>query len=187
MAKATLELPNGTKVVVEGTPEEVTKLLDFYGGGSGGSESSSQPTGRKKTKKKASKKVAHTPKDSKKADEPDLPEIVNLIKNCDEAEDIETRILDQTSQVNRVLLPLYIVHEYLDNAYKLTSGEIATITTELGVPINQPNAAHTLSGTASKYVVGDRVRKKGQAVRYKMSRRGVKYLSAVIRGAEDDN
>lgn len=117
----------------------------------------------------------------------DLSRIVNLAKNSDEAEDIERHILDRASQVDRTLLPLYLVHEHLDNAFGLSSGEVCKITTDLGVPVSQPNASKTLSGTAAKYVIGDRVRKRGQLVRYKLSRRGVQYMQAVIRGKADEN
>ena len=30
MAKASIQMPNGTIVQIEGTPEEVKKLLEFY-------------------------------------------------------------------------------------------------------------------------------------------------------------
>jgi hypothetical protein len=32
MAKASIELPNGTAVNIEGTTEEIQRLLEFYGG-----------------------------------------------------------------------------------------------------------------------------------------------------------
>jgi len=178
MVKATLELPNGTKVLIEGTPEEVKKLLEFYGGGATSIPKKSTRPSRKRTKQ---------PQSSITEDgaTPDLAGIANFVKNCDDAEDIETRILDRTSQVDRILLPLYIVHQHLDNAYGLTSGDVSQIISDLGVSVQQPNVARTLAGTASKYVIGDKVRKKGKAVRYKLSRRGVKYLSAVIQGEED--
>jgi hypothetical protein len=72
------------------------------------------------------------------------------------------------------------------NAHALSSGEISKITADLGVPVSQPNVSKTLSGTAAKYVMGDRVRKKGQPVRYKLSRRGLQYLQSVIRGKDSE-
>lgn len=177
MAKATLKLSNGTSVVIEGTPEEVHRLLSLYSGDS----PKSIPESRRPARKKAS-----AVKDEA-GDHPDLADIVNLIKTCDEAESIEEQILDRTSQVNRILLPLYVIHEYLGNAVGLTSGEIKKITTELGIPVSQPNASHTLSGTASRYVVGDSMRKKGRPVRYKLHRRGVQYLKSVIADGQNEN
>ena len=183
MAKAVIELPNGTSVVIEGTPEEVRKLLEFYGG--------SAPTDKRGRKEKA-KKTGQQGSERQQSREtevnknqPDLAEIINLIRNSNDAEIIEATILDRTSQVNRVLLPLYIVHEHMNNSFGLTSGDISKITVNLGIPIQSPNVSNTLSGTASRYVMPDKVRKQGQPVRYKLSRRGVKYLTSVIHGTED--
>jgi hypothetical protein len=178
MAKATIELPNGTSINIEGTPEEVRKLLEFYGAASTGRV----PDSKKEKKPKKRVTAANKPDTT---EQPNLPEIVNLIRNSDEAEKIETTILDRTSQVNRILLPLYIVHEELANAYGLTSGDISKITTNLGIPVQTPNVSNTLSGTAARYVMPDKMRKRGQPVRYKLSRRGVKYLGSVIAGTED--
>lgn len=175
MAKATLKLGNGTLVTIEGSLEEVRELLSHYEGepsiSGGGTTGSAQRTGGSRQAAKASPGATV-----------DLAAIVNLVKDCDEAEAIETNILDRASQVDRTLLPLYIVHEYLDNAFDLTSGQIAKITADLGIPISQPAASRALSGTASKYVMGDGVKRKGKPVHYKLSRRGVKYVHDVIRG-----
>lgn len=175
MAKVTLKLSNGTTVTIEGAHDEVKALLDFYGGVEASPLSKEVKGASKQIKRKARKAQA----------KPDLSEIVNLVKDCDEAEAIEEHILDRTGQVDRTLLPLYIVHEYLDNAFGLTSGEIYKITRDLGIPISQPNASRTLSGTASKYVIGDKVKARGKAVRYKLSRRGVKYLKQVLKDGGD--
>ena len=113
---------------------------------------------------------------------PDLTEIINLIKNCDEAEVIEVNILDKVARVNRTLLPLYIVHKYLDNTHGLTSKEVSQILTELGIPIHIANVSGILSGTASKYVIGDRIRKRGRPVKYKISRRGILYFKEMLKG-----
>jgi hypothetical protein len=115
-----------------------------------------------------------------RASAPSLSEIVNLAKNCDESESIGRHILDKTSQVDRTLLPLYIVHEHLDNAFGLTSGEIAKVTKGLSVPVHISNVSKTLTGVAARYVVSDTIPKKGQAVQYKLSRRGLQHLQGVI-------
>ncbi len=177
MAKASLKLPNGTVVALEGTPEEVKRLLELYGG-------ASAPTGKASPRSRKPRGRATRPDRSTQTSEgkPDLNQIVTLVKNCDEAEAIESQILDRAAQVDRTLLPIYIVHEHLDNAFGLTSGEVNKITKDLGIPISQPNASRTLSGTASKYVIGDKVKIKGQPVRYKLSRRGLKYMKEVLAG-----
>jgi len=178
MAKASLKLSNGTVVTLEGTPEEVKELLELYGG-----ERQPAPKGAPQQRKhpKPQPVERRAERDETKGDgNLDLNAIVTLTKDCDEAEVIEKQILDRPAQVNRTLLPLYIVHEHLDNAFGLTSGEVTKVTTDLGIPISQPNASRTLSGTASKYVIGDKVKIKGQAVRYKLSRRGIQYMKQVL-------
>ena len=188
MPKASLTLPNGTVVQIEGTSEEVRVLLQYYSGAAdssgSGSDNTARRTGRRSRRRKvASQKSADKPRE----DLPDLSQSVNLAKTCDEAEDIEREILDRVSQVDRTLLPLYIVHQHLKNEFGLTSGEVSKITNDLGVPVSGPNASRTLSGTAAKYVIGDRVRKKGQPVRYKLSRRGSQYMQSVISGGSNAN
>jgi hypothetical protein len=180
MAKATFTLPNGTVVNIDGKPLEIQQLLNLYAGSHG---AVSTPLGgtKKRTTTKTSKVASATL--SKGVN---LAEIINFVKNCDEAENIEKNILDRISQVDRVLLPLYIVHEYMGDAYSLKTGEINKVTVDLGIPISTANISHTLSGTASRYVISDRVRKKGQPVGYKLSRRGLHYLKAVIKGTKNE-
>lgn len=184
MAKASLKLPNGTLVTLEGPPEEIKQLLEAYSGASTSNNSGQSARRPRKSTPRARPKMGAAEKDDE--GKPDLNAIVTLVKDCDEAEAIETQILDRTAQVDRALLALYIVHEYLDNAYGLTSGDVKKVTTDLGIPISQPNASRTLSGTASKYVIGDKVKVKGQAVRYKLSRRGVQYMKGVLTGSNSD-
>jgi len=172
MVHASLTLPNGTTVNIDGNPDEVKKLLDFYGAKPKEPEKPPQPG---PSRREVGQETAA-----------DLTEIVRLVKDCDEAEAIERNVLNRSSQVDRTLLPLYIVHEYLSNAFSLSSGEISKVTTDLGVPVSQPNASTTLSGTAAKYVIGDRVRKRGQPVRYKLSRRGMQYMQSVIRSQANE-
>ncbi len=179
MLNTSFKLPNGTEVTAKGTVEEVSKLLDFYSdSGAGEKPPQRKPT---KTQSGSSGKV----KTDKEV--PDLAEIVNAVKNCDEAEAIETQILDRTSIVNRAILPLYIVHQQMANRFGLTTGEVSKITTNLGVPIATSNVSRTLSGSAKSYVIGDKIRKKGQPVRYKISRRGLKYLKSVIEESKGEH
>ena len=65
MAKATLTLPNGTHVVVDGSPEEIAKLMSLYSGEGGTTGSQTQSlhetsqnksgSGKKETKSSAKK------------------------------------------------------------------------------------------------------------------------------------
>jgi hypothetical protein len=108
--------------------------------------------------------------------------IVNHAKSCDEAESIETCILDQADQLARVLLPMYIMYEHMNNEHGLTSGQISKVTVQLGVPVKLPNVSKILSGSATKYLIGDAVRRNGQAVKYKLSRRGHAYVKEILTG-----
>jgi endonuclease YncB( thermonuclease family) len=182
MPKASIKLPNGTSVAIEGSSEEVAKILALYGGASNASEASTSSQEKQTKSKSVTQKAKGTTTTKKHAGvKPDLPTIIQLIKTCDEAEVIETKILDKVARVNRILLPLYMVHEHLHNAYGLTSGEVSQILINIGTPVSVSNVSTALSGTASRYVNGDTVRKKGQAVRYKIIRRGVTYFKGILR------
>jgi hypothetical protein len=177
MPKASLTLENGTVVTLDGTVPEIHELLSFYGPKKQDRvDNHANPATARRT---AQKTVA--PKPETPHDEVDLVAIVNHIKSCDETENIETHILDQSEQLPRVLLPMYTVYEHMNNVYGLTSGQISKVTIQLGVPVKISNVSTTLSA-AAKYVIGDTVRKTGQAVRYKLSRRGHAYLKEIISG-----
>lgn len=180
MPKASLTLPNGTLVTIEGTASEVHELLSIYGAAN---PKPASGHAHKMPVRDSSQKPA-SPTEDAASTEVDLVAIVNHVKSCDEAESIETRILDQTDQLPRVLLPMYIVFEHMGNAGGLTSGQISKVTIQLGAPVKLPNVSKTLSGAAAKYIIGDVARKPGQAVRYKLSRRGHTYMKEVIQGGK---
>lgn len=182
MPKAKIALPDGTVVEIEGTPEEVAKLLSLYGASKDERPSTAENKAKPKKKRSSQARKSQTIRSAGEDSEDiiDVAAIVNIVKDCDEAENIETAILDKTSVVDRILLPLYIVQLHMGGSHTLTSGDISKVTSELGIPVSQPNTSRALSGTASKYVMGDKARKKGQAVKYKISRRGVKYIESVL-------
>ena len=175
MAKATLTLANGTVVTIEGETDEIQKLLSSYG---------AKPEER--TSKEIKPPLQKEQNDSSTDDGVNLSILVNTYKSSEEAEQIESNILDRSSVVDRILLPLYLAHNYLGENIALTSGEIAKFLSQLSINIFQPNIARALSTSASKYVIGDKVRKKGQAVKYRLSRRGLLYLKSVIKGNSDE-
>lgn len=184
MPKASLTLRNGTTVTIEGTAMEVRDLLTFY---DSAPKASLPDPSRTASAASVSLKPRSPSKDEQDPEKPvDLMAIVNHIKSCDEAEDMEKNILDRIDQLPRVLLPLYIVYEHMSNMTGLTSGEISRVTTELGIRIMVANASTKLSGAASKYVIGDRARKSGQPVRYKLSRRGHAYVKNIIAQKRSD-
>jgi hypothetical protein len=187
MTKASLKLSNGTHVEVEGTVEEVHKLLNLYSQGKTIPElPDSAKAGRKRSGKQTPGRIRSKQEDAPNKHGVDLTEIVHQIKDGDQADEIADHILDKVSLVNRVLLPLYVVHEHIGNKWGLTSGDISKITTDLGVRVSQPNASNYLSGSAKRYVIGDKVRRKGEPVRYKLSRKGLLYVKSVLKGAKDE-
>jgi hypothetical protein len=198
MAKTSIVTPNGTKVEIDGTPEEIAAILASVnlGGGIAGTQPTPDQRSAQRTRRRRKSAVrparpteagAGGAAADGAAGAADLAEIANKVRTCDEAENIEKKILDKSSQVNRVLLPLYIVYEYMDNRVGLTTGDIGRVTTQLSVPISSPNASTTLTGTAARYVVADTVRRPGVPVRYKLVRRGHQYLKSVITGQTSED
>jgi len=168
MAKASMVLTSGAIVTVEGTPEEVARILEL--------------NNRSQAVRDGEQDQGTAIREGATA-RPALAEIVNKAKSCDEAEIIEARVLDKSSQVDRVLLPLYLIHEYFQNQFGLTTGEISAFTTELGSQVSGPNVSHTIRGPASKYVLVDVAGAREGATRYKLNRRGVAYMKTVLGGS----
>jgi hypothetical protein len=102
------------------------------------------------------------------------------IKDCDEAEQIEARVLDQKDMLNRVLLCLRILHRDFSWTMGLTSGYIEKVTDQLGVKVGISNTSTILSGHAKAFVSGDAVRKQGGAVHYKLNRRGLQWFESAL-------
>lgn len=167
MAKSTINLPDGTTITIDGSPEEIKKILSVY---------QTEIEGRIIEKRKSIAGV----KNKEKSEQDIVLEIINYIKNCEKVDAIEEKILDRASQVDRVLLPLYVA-DSLENKPHLSSSDIHSVLKELGIKIALPNISNTLRGTASKYVMGDRQLKKGAGVvKYQISRPGRQYITKIL-------
>lgn len=105
-------------------------------------------------------------------------QIVNKVGDCDEAEAIQTTVLDVRKPEGKLLLPFYIAHKYFENAW-LTSRHIESITSGLGVKIAKNNVSNYLV-EYKKYLESGSVRKKGQATLYRLNRNGVKRFEQII-------
>ena len=122
------------------------------------------------TKSKSGKKVV---------EDTELPlKIANKIGDCDEADAIQTNVLDKRDRGARALLCLYVSYKYFDNAW-LTTGDIQQITSELGVKVEISNANKAIKSLRA-YVETGAVRKKGQATPLRLNRAGVKYFEEII-------
>jgi hypothetical protein len=132
------------------------------------------------------RRILHKPPSSKDNDRPKVSttEITNLIRSAQDAEAIESHILDQHSQVNRVLLPLYVVHRDMDDRFALSALEIADVCKQLSVPIAQENVSKMLRGAAARFVMqeGD-----GNPKRFKLIRRGAQHIAATLSGVHEGN
>lgn len=168
MAKSTIKLPDGTIITIDGDPEEIKRIISIYPGEKTGSLTRKEKhIGGKKSEKSAQDIIL---------------EIVSHIKDCEEADVIEEKILDKSSQVDRALLSLYVA-DNLDSKPLLSSGDIHSVLKELGIKIALPNIINTLRGTAIKYVMPDRRNKKGGGVvQYRISRQGKQYILKVLKG-----
>lgn len=176
MPKATFTLPDGTTVMIDGSAREVKSLLEYYSA----RKSQDHIPVKQKTKiindaknKTHDKKTTHNPS-------ADLIGIVKLIKTCDEAGAIEKEILDQSSEVNRVLLPLYMIYKHKDNSFGLTTTELSKVTEQLHVRVSRQNSLRALKD-APKYIASDRAR----TPRYKLNRRGAKFMEKVLSGTAE--
>jgi hypothetical protein len=114
------------------------------------------------------------------ADESAIVDIVNKLRDCDKSEIIEKRILDEKSVDNRILLPLYICAKHFPQR-RLTTGEIAKITSELGVKIKQPNVAKCVAKSLLKYLDSNSTRVKGKPCLYRLNRKGIAYFESIIK------
>jgi hypothetical protein len=114
----------------------------------------------------------------------DLPlKITNKISDCDEADLIQTRILDKRDREGRVLLCLYISHKYFGNTW-LTTGDIEKITSELGVKIDISNVTKAVK-SLRLYIESGSVRKKGQPTPLRLNRKGIKRFEEIIHVKEN--
>lgn len=176
MAKSIIKLPDGTLITIDGSPEEIKNIVSIY-----------SLDGKKEVSPKMEKKKEVIPEtlELEGINEDVVLQITNYIKQCEDGDAIESKILNRTSQVDRVLLPLHIASK-LKNKPLLTSGDIHGVLKELGIKIAVPNIANTLKGTARKYVIGDKRTKRGQAVGYQISRPGDQYILKVIKDPKND-
>jgi hypothetical protein len=174
--KANISLPDGTKIELDGSLEELQALTEHLH-----SRSAAAPQPRPAAHvPPAAQRPADTAEGGDGDDEPDIARIVAIIRDCDEAETIEKKVLDKRDVMNRVLLCLWIVQKYVSQTMGLTSGDAEKITDQLGIKVHISHASTTLSDRAKAYVTGDSVRRKGGAVHYRLNRRGTQYFEGVL-------
>lgn len=177
--KASFSLPDGTKIEFDGTVEELQSLTASIHARSTAAPAPAAPANSARTFTPAPAPAeGDIPPDA----EPDIARIVGLIKDCDEAELIDSKVLAKRDALNRVLMCLWVVQKYVHPMLGLTSGDVERITDQLGVKVAISHASTTLSDRAKAFVTGDAVRKQGAPVRYRLNRRGMAAFEEVLNG-----
>jgi len=162
--KATLQLANGTKIEIDGEPDEVRGLLSW-------AAARVEPAAASPVLVK--KPIAKSPVAAPVTDVAGITTlaVVNRIKE-DETLQWTHPLLDSRDVTRRVLLPLYVASIIDAGAEGITSGFISRVYAELGIRMGVGNVSTELSGKSKKYVLADVVRRKGAPVHYKISRAG---------------
>lgn len=179
MAKATLTLRSGTTVTIEGDVGEVERLLEVCDQPSGPKERG-RPAPRR-GERSSGQAHAH----ERQTPRPKAHEIANATKECPEAEVIERHVLDAHNQLNRVLLPLYVVSQYLDGKYALTMPEISQATRDLAALVKGPNVAKVMRTVGGRFVMAEGGRGRGER-RFRISRRGIAHVKSVLKGRPEE-
>ncbi len=179
MAEAKIKLPNGTEVAITGSPEEIAKVVSLYSDTDSPRAASvhSRPHRRDEAPTGDSGDVENPPVI-------DLASIINTIKDCNDAELIEHKVLDNSDVVNRILMCLYINDKYFGSKPPMTTGDVSKILKQLGVPVSTANVSSTISRKASSFVMYDGVRTKGAVIRYSINRRGLQHFEDLLNGLE---
>jgi hypothetical protein len=127
------------------------------------------------------KSVASSP--SAEHHEARIREIVNQIRTGDDAERIERYILDSANQVNRALLPLFIVHKYMTDEFALSAAEIVAVTKLLNVPMKPENVSKALRNGGAKFTTIEGENPKT----FKLIRRGVHHIESLLDPKSEDS
>ena len=131
----------------------------------------------------AKKEVTSGTTDNKESDALILA-MVNKIGECNESEEIQSKVLDKADMEGKILLCFYISHKYFKNAW-LTTGDIEKITSGLGTKITAGNVSNKITGGLRKYLESGSVRKKGQSTPYRFNRKGMKRFEEILNRNEN--
>lgn len=110
--------------------------------------------------------------------------IVNKVGDCDESEEVQSKVLDQKSMEAKILLCFYISYKYFENAW-LTTGDIEKVTSGLGTKIAVGNVSNKIKGELRQYLESGAVRRRGQPTPYRLNRKGFKRFEETLHGSRD--
>lgn len=129
------------------------------------------------------KKMIHGQTDTTNPDNLILS-IVNKVGDCDESEEIQSKVLDQASMEGKILLCFFTSHKYFKNAW-LTTSDIEKITSALGTKITMGNVSNKIKDELRQYLESGAVRKQGQPTPYRLNRKGAKRFEEILRDGKD--
>jgi len=109
----------------------------------------------------------------------DIAAIVSAINDNDDHEKIEINILNKSGQLPRIIMCLYFAEDVY--GAPITTGDIHSITDQLGIKISAANAGTTIKNH-QKYFAADTVRKKGAVIKYKLNRKGNEAYKKLLNG-----
>lgn len=110
----------------------------------------------------------------------DVVAIVAAINESDEHDAINNHILSKSAQLPRIIMCLKFASTTLDSPL-LTSGDIETITDQLGIKIKSQNAGTAIKNN-QKYFTPSSVRKRGAIMKYKLNRKGDTAYKNLLKG-----
>lgn len=110
-----------------------------------------------------------------------VTEIVNSINDSENLDQIESKILNKSNQLNRILLCFYFIDKVYPNE-SVTTGVIEEITDQLGVKIHKTNIGTKIKDNL-KFFAAEDVRKQGSHVHYKINRKGITEFEKLIEDA----
>lgn len=150
--------------------EKLKELLDHqfhFKPSSENIDNGSKPHKGKKSTSKASSKNNST---SSNDDSIDISGLFEFIKDQEEYEQVEKKILNNRDRLPKTLMCFYYAEKFLDSPF-IRTGHVETLTDQFGAKIRQPNISLTIKKNL-KYFAQDQVRKKGAMMSYKINRAG---------------
>ena len=106
--------------------------------------------------------------------------IANKIGECEESEEMASKVLNKKNMEARILLCFYVSYKYFKNAW-LTTGDLERITSELGIKIDIGNVSNKIKDLR-KYLESGSARKKGQPTPYRLNRKGSNRFEEILHG-----
>ena len=110
----------------------------------------------------------------------DIPDLVAHIKDSDKFVAVEDCVLNNRAQLPRIMMALYFAAQFCSDPH-LSTGEIETITDQLGVRIKMTNVGSAIKAN-HKFFTAKVVRKAGTKVPYKLNRTGSQAFETVLQG-----